>query len=136
MEKALTVVYQEIEKLVQSGRIGTPQVCVLSANGDNSLWEFGKRTIAELALMDRLLGNVRLSKEERIFEEYPYLHGFVAREYENGAIARYTYTAAPTKTSTALTVYGTDGEIRYDTQTGKIFTFDQVPDHQGEALTY
>ncbi len=135
MEKALTVVYQEIEKLVQSGRVGTPQVCVFSVNG-NSSQEFEERIAAELMLADGLFGNASVVKEERAFEGKPYLHGFIAREYENGAIARYTYTAAPTKASTALTVYGTDGEIRYDTQTGKILTFDQIPDHQGETLTY
>ena len=89
-----------------------------------------------MSLMAELLGNVRLDKEARVMEEKPYCHGFIAREYENGAIARYTYISAPTADHTAFTVYGTGGEIRYDTQTGKVVTFDLIPDHQGETLTY
>jgi predicted dehydrogenase len=136
MYKLLNEAYVEITNIVESGRIGIPQICVLSVNDHDCQQNSTKRMETELALLSRLIGNSTLKNEERLFNPQPYIHGFVAREYENGAIIRYAYTAAPSKNITSLNVYGTNGEIRFDTETGEILVFKQIPDHQGEPLLY
>ena len=136
MDKSLEKAYAKIVELVKSGRVGTPQVCVCSVNTDEQGEDFLHRIEAELSLVATIFDNAKIDKETRKLLDKPYLHGFIVHEYKNGCIARCTYTSAPTGNSTTFTVYGNDGEIRYDMQTDKILVFEQIPDHQGEVVAF
>ena len=78
--------------------------------------------------------NCKIKNKKSTFVEQPFMHGFIVREYEKGQILRYTLTATPANCNTYLTVFGNDGEIRYDLQSGKIFTLKQIPDYVGDEF--
>ena len=134
VDKSLENAYAKILTIIQSGRIGTPQVCVCSVNTDEQGEALAQRMNVELSLITTIFGCAEVDKETRKLLNEPYLHGFISREYQNGCIARCTYTSAPTENNTTFTVYGSDGEIRYDTQTGKFITFIQSPDYEGDEF--
>ncbi len=131
MERKLEVVYAEILKIVKSGNLGKPQVCVSSVNTNSE--EIERRLALDLQLISEIFATERVEKESVEFVDEPYKHGFVTREFENGNLARCTYTAAPIAESVAFTVYGTDGELRYDTKNGEILVYKQIPDDIGEV---
>ena len=131
MEKNLEVVYAEILKIVKSGNLGKPQVCVCSVN--ISLEEIERRLALDLKLVSEIFENEKVKNESVEFVDEPYKHGFVTQEFENGNLARCTYTSAPIAESVAFTVYGTDGELRYDTKNGEILVYKQIPDDIGEV---
>lgn len=131
MKRALNQAYANILKISESGRIGTPQVCVISVNTTLTGKALDEKMFDELSLMSAVCKS-GVQKEKRTAFTQPYAYGFVAREYENGNIGRYTYTAAPVAENTQITVYGTDGELRFDSATMQILLFAQVPDHTGD----
>ena len=131
MGRNLEVVYAEILKISQSGNLGTPQVCICSVNTSSE--EIEHRLALDLKLISEIFKNEKLKNESVEFIDEPYKHGFVSREFENGNLARCTYTAAPIAESVAFTVYGTDGELRYDTKNGEILVYKQIPDDIGEV---
>ena len=132
MNGRLENVYEEILAIIKSGRLGVAQVCVCSVNVEERKEDLLWRAERELALITAIFDDIAVDKETCKWIEKPYLHGFITREYDNGCIARCTYTAAPITNDTAFTVYGTKGELRYDTASGKITLFEQKPDCEGK----
>ena len=131
MSEKLTETYAKIRKIVESEKIGIPQVCVISVNTVLTGEEFERKRQQELLLMSDVFKS-NVDKERVCSLNKPYVYGFVAREYKNGSIGRYTYTSAPIAENTQITVYGTDGELRFNSETAKIVIYPQVPDHVGE----
>jgi hypothetical protein len=131
MQNEFSKVYAQIRNIAQSGRIGTPQVCVISVNTRLNEQDFNEKKEMELALMTDVLQS-KTDKEKVLTFKSPYAYGFIAREYKNGNIGRYTYTISSAKENTQITVYATDGELRFDSETGKILLYPQVPDCVGE----
>ncbi len=123
--------YENIRKIIKNGRIGAPQVCVISVNLAADGADLTKKMQAELALMTDVLQS-EVDKEKHVSFTKPYSYGVVSREYKNGNIGRYTYTVSQAKENTQITVYATDGELRFDSTNGKIFLYPQVPDYAGE----
>ena len=124
--------YAAILDVGNGGEIGVPQVCVISVNTQLKGKALEEKIANELSLISAVCKS-GLDKETVASYASPYAYGFVAREYQNGNIGRYTFTGAPQAESTQITVYGTDGELRYDSATGEIRIYPQIPDHIGRA---
>ncbi len=126
--------YAAILDVEKKGEIGVPQVCVISVNTQLKGKALEEKIANELSLISAVCKS-GLDKETVVSYAFPYAYGFVAREYQNGNIGRYTFTCAPQAESTQITVYGTDGELRYDSATGEIRIYPQIPDHIGRVHT-
>ena len=133
MDKKVLIAYAKIVKIIESGKIGTPQVIVFSVNDNGDKVQVCNKIFEELTLADGIF-NCKIKNKKSTFVEQPFMHGFIVREYEKGQILRYTLTATPANCNTYLTVFGNDGEIRYDLQSGKIFTLKQIPDYVGDEF--
>lgn len=125
--------YAAILAVANGGEIGVPQVCVISVNTQLKGKALEEKIANELSLLSAVCKS-GLDKETVVSNVFPYAYGFVAREYQNGNIGRYTFTCAPQAENTQITVYGTDGELRYDSATGEIRIYPQIPDHIGISL--
>jgi hypothetical protein len=131
MEKGLGKIYVDILEICNGGKIGTPQVCVISTNTLLTGELLKEKMADELSLISAVCKG-DLDKEKCVEHKQPYAYGFISREYKNGNIGRYTYTSAPIAVNTQITVYGTDGELRFDSATMQILLFAQVPDYIGD----
>ena len=131
MNKEFGKVYADILAVCNSGKIGTPQVCVISTNTLLTGELLKEKMADELSLISAVCKG-DLDKEKCVEHKQPYAYGFISREYKNGNIGRYTYTSAPIAENTQITVYGTDGELRFDSATMQIVLFAQVPDYTGD----
>lgn len=132
MARDLREYYSKILKIAASGKLGKVQVCIFSENVLLSAEDTEERIGEELLFAEKIL-NQKQIREYRDFSNEPYRHGTIAREYDGGAIVRYTYTAAPMKESVFITLYGSDGELRFDGESGKITTYIQSPDYPGDV---
>lgn len=126
--------YAKIVQLVERNIIGKPQIIIVSVNTLKKGQTLIDKICSELTLCDGII-NGQIKNQSVKLSHQGYAHGFISRQYCGGQILRYTYTCAPVQESTQITVYGNDGEIRYFSETDKIFTLKQIPDYVGDEIT-
>lgn len=132
MGNQLNNALSDIFKIMQIGKLGKEQVINISANTLKTGKELEDR-INTLLCMASCAFNTDVKKETVKIIEKPYRYGVLIREYVGGAILKIFLRCAPIQEYFEMNVYGSDGELFYDSRENRIIVFEQIPDNEGTA---
>ncbi len=122
--------FEKIQQIINSKDFGKPQIIsiILTAESEKIL-----KTKLEtlLSFSDKVIFS-NVEKEVNDEQTLPYLHGLLVREYSGGEILRITYAVISSQTKIKCSIFLTDGELRYNSETDKIVTFIQKPNYVGD----
>ena len=76
---------------------------------------------SDMAFISSLIGS-KAYKCDKITSEKGYPHGFIVTYFENGAIARYSFTCSPLKNRTEISVFAPSANVYADSEKGEVIT--------------
>ena len=90
-----------------------------------------KRIAADTAFLTSLIGS-KVCKTDKIASDREYPHGFLVLFFENGGLARYSYTCSPLPERTEISAFAPSANVYADsekkiavTKTGELFDDDK-----------
>lgn len=117
--KNLPEIYGAVKKfLAQNGEGGVQTVAMtVNCRAEN----LGKKIDEDIAFIKNLVGSEIYKRDDNVSEKcYP--HGHIVLFFDNGAIARYTYTSSPLPERTEISAFAPSANIYADSEKNRIVT--------------